>query len=228
MTDEKQAAMRALRAAFVEAGASPGDADIMARFKAIWQDALNAAETVATLDEAMMDALRDERDEMRAENAALRQAFGEAWQEVERRRRKVRRWDGKEWWVHEEEALAVLLDAQAVFANGRKYICEGGEQPETVVLFVNCNDVFAWGCADAEDLPYGEIAAVYEAWEHPSGWGVERWCCIRRNEKPQRPVEERIRGDGAWDAVMEALPENRYDAACRAEYEKRKAAEGAT
>jgi len=87
-----------------------------------------------------------------------------------------------------------------------------------------CSDIFAWGCADAECVTDEELPDLYAAWKADNKWGAAKWCCLKRNQKPQAPVERDMRADGAWDEAMEALPENRYDAA-RREYHAKKAAE---
>ena len=96
-----------------------------------------------------------------------------------------------------EAALAILLREEVLFASA------GSEA--AIVLSVNCNDVFGWRCADAEPLPYDEVGNLYRAWS--SGpWGVARWCCLRRRQRPQARVEARMRQAGAWDEAVEALP----------------------
>lgn len=107
----------------------------------------------------------------------------------------------------EGQALSEMLAEEIIFANGRKYICiDGTVKKETVVLFVNCSDLFSWGCADGEELPYDEIIPLYKAWKSRL-WGVNRWCCLRRGERPQKCVEKRMREAGEWDSEMEKLPQ---------------------
>lgn len=87
----------------------------------------------------------------------------------------------------------------------------GGRQ--TIGIYVACSDVFAWGCADCEPAPvigYGDeddsvFGELYEECRK-SVWGAARWCCFRRNQRPQGPVEVRMRAEGAWCERMEALP----------------------
>lgn len=118
--------------------------------------------------------------------------------------------DGKEHF-NEEQALAVLLQAGELFANSRRYLgLEDEPYPETIVLFVICNDVFAWGCADAEELPLHELVNLYKMWRAEKGWGTTKWCCKRRNQKPQGPVEKKMREVGKWDAMMDGLRANDY------------------
>jgi hypothetical protein len=106
----------------------------------------------------------------------------------------------------EENALAELLREGVVFPSGAT---------DNVTLCVNVNDIFAWACADAEDFPTDQIQAVYDA--HKSGpWGTARWACIRRNQRPQPPVEARMKAEGAWDDVLDALPPNTQDAETQA------------
>jgi len=114
----------------------------------------------------------------------------------------------------EENALSALLKDGILFCNERNYSSTPGGPSEglTIVLFVICNDIFAWGCADAEDLPISELENLYKMWLKNNKWGSTKWCCIRRKEKPQRPAVELMKKDGAWDDELECLSENRYDA----------------
>lgn len=115
-------------------------------------------------------------------------------------------------YINEEKALAELLDKGVLFANSRDFLdLDGTKGGHTVVLFVNCNDIFAWGCADAEDLPHDEIANLYKAVQADPAWGAAKWCCVRRQQKPQKPAEDMMQAAGSWDEVMEALPENTQD-----------------
>jgi hypothetical protein len=118
--------------------------------------------------------------------------------------------DGKEYCV-EEMALERLLKDEVLFANEREVFYGGKSAGHTVVLYVNCNDVFAWGCADAENLPFEEIGNLYKMHVASPGWGSVKWCCKQRKQKPQKPVEAEMRKDGVWDEMMESLPENTMD-----------------
>lgn len=117
--------------------------------------------------------------------------------------------DGFEWF-DEESALAQLLEDNILFCNSREYNDLFGGKGETIVLFVNCNDVFAWGCADAEDIKLEELPNLYRLWLENKRWGSTKWVCQKRNEKPQEPIENDMKKEGVWDEKMEALPENYY------------------
>jgi hypothetical protein len=99
----------------------------------------------------------------------------------------------------------VLLPFELKDSQGRK----------TTALFVNTSDDFAWGCADCEPLPNEEIPNLYRMYAADRGWGALRWACLRRNMQPQAPRKKAMIEAGSWDAVLEALPGNAYDKACR-------------
>lgn len=118
---------------------------------------------------------------------------------------------------NEELALSILLKEGVLFSN-TGYFGDGDEKEKTVVLFVNCNDLFAWGCADAECVKHSEIGGLYRAWEADKKWGVDKWCAKRRCQKPQPPVIRAMKKDGVWDAEMEALADNWQDAETQAAF----------
>ncbi|MCK9458540.1 MAG: hypothetical protein M0R80_02790 [Proteobacteria bacterium] len=109
---------------------------------------------------------------------------------------------GGEECCDEVVALKELLDTDQFLVFGNK---EG-----LVNIHINCSDVFAWACADSEPLMFDDLAAIYKIKNEK--WGIVKWCCKKRNQKPQKPVERDMKIDGAWDAEMEALPENTMDA----------------
>lgn len=119
--------------------------------------------------------------------------------------------DGKEH-CNEEQALAVLLADEVLFCNERKTVFQWNEkdpieiEPPTTVLFVMCNDLFYWGTADGERLPNDEIGRLYKMHVADKKWGASKWCCLRRNLRPQVPIVEDMKKEGAWDAELEALP----------------------
>lgn len=128
---------------------------------------------------------------------------------------------GKEY-CNDELALAILLAAGVLFSNERSFldiepvtdgkgaVLSWNQSKEiagsTTILFVNCNDLFAWGCADSEDLPHDEIGNLYRMYIADPKYGVDKWCCFRRKQKPQDSIIEQMKKDGVWDERMEALP----------------------
>lgn len=117
----------------------------------------------------------------------------------------------------ENNALACLLLDSVVFCNERKYVeHDGTSEQSTTVIFMLCNDVFAWGCADGENLLNSDIEPLFKMWHADKRYGYVRWVCIKRNEKPQAPFVKAMKAAEVWDDVMEALPDNSYDAYLRA------------
>lgn len=81
---------------------------------------------------------------------------------------------------YEGQALAELLLEEVVFI--------GGSDDQKLAIYVNCNDVFAWGLADGELLESKDIEEVWKIWKK-DGWpGLNFWCCKKRNQLPQAPV----------------------------------------
>ena len=82
---------------------------------------------------------------------------------------------------------------------------DGGREPATLTLYVNCSDLFAWGCADAELLSWDELPEYLEFQKRGES---DLWCAIKRQMQPQPPVIKRLKEAGKWDERWEALPAN--------------------
>ena len=122
-----------------------------------------------------------------------------------------------EMMFEDAKALARLLAEEVIFLNSHWWEKDWPERAQKVAsLNVNCNDIFAWACADAEELEHDEIQALYDLWLADRRWGAAKWCAIKRRQKPQPPVVAAMKKDGAWDACMEALGENTQDAEVQA------------
>lgn len=102
----------------------------------------------------------------------------------------------------ETDALAVLLINNQVFLNDHWWMKDEGwpeDACKVTSLNVNCNDVFCWGCADADEMNYSDIQDVYEHYIKDPYWGTAVWCIKKRNLMPQKPVYDSIMKDGIWD-----------------------------
>jgi len=109
----------------------------------------------------------------------------------------------------EAKALARLLAEKVIFLNSHWWEKEWPERAQKITsLNVNCNDIFAWGCADVEEIEYSEIQSLYDMWHSNRSWGAAKWCAIKRNQQPQPTVIEAMKKAGTWDACMEALGSN--------------------
>lgn len=116
-----------------------------------------------------------------------------------------------------EGALALMLINDVVFCNEHWWDDEWPEDAKRAIsINVNCNDVFAWGCADAEGLPYQEVENLYRMWRKDPAWGPAVWCMIKRNQMPQKPVEDRIRKAGIWNLAELRLGMNTMEAEVKA------------
>lgn len=111
---------------------------------------------------------------------------------------------------NEEEAVIELLQKGHLFLNSRKYFCESRKdlQPETIVLFLNCNDTFSWGCTDAEEIKLSELEDLYKLYKEYGDASVTIWVCKKRNEKPQDSVLKWLKQQNVFDPIKD-LPENR-------------------
>lgn len=117
----------------------------------------------------------------------------------------------------EERALVSLLLDEVLFANSRKFLdmdtsvgppysLDGKPREETIVLFVICNDLFYWGCADCECIKMSELPELYRLHSANRAWGSQKWCCLKRKLRPQVPIVTSMKSDGYWDDELEALP----------------------
>lgn len=130
----------------------------------------------------------------------------------------------------DNEALAHLLAKGQVFINNHWWMKENElnedekhkawpeEACRTFSINVNCNDVFAWGCADAEEMMEDELEDVYQHYHKDPSWGAAVWCIKKRGELPQKPVYNAIMKAGIWNLDEMGLRENSYDAWCKQRY----------
>jgi hypothetical protein len=111
-----------------------------------------------------------------------------------------------EMMFEEGQALARLLAEEVIFINSHWWEKDWPERARKITsLNVNCNDIFAWACADAEEIEHSEIQDLYDLWFADRSWGAAKWCAIKRGQQPQPPVIAAMKKAGAWDACMEAL-----------------------
>jgi hypothetical protein len=123
----------------------------------------------------------------------------------------------------ENLALACLLADDVCFLHNVKT-----KEGDTVGVSVNCSDVMAWGCSDAESIlsndnsPNSEIISLYKLWKKNKSFGSVKWVCLKRNQQPQAPLKKMMIEKGAWDEELEALPPNQYDIRIKEYWAKKK------
>ena len=136
----------------------------------------------------------------------------------------------KELIFEPEAALAILLMNEVISLNTHWWEDDWPEQARKATsLNVNCNDVFAWGCSDAEGISYHELEELYHLWLQFPVWGAELWCVMKRGQMPQKPVADRMRQVGIdldermaqrllranhYDGVSSVLARRKYAAYC--------------
>lgn len=123
----------------------------------------------------------------------------------------------------ESSMVAELLEKDILFLNSYKCIDAIGEvQSATMVLLLNCNDVFAWGCADAESVTLDELPVLFDMYEQNGECGPTQWVCIKRNEQPQLPVIDWLKEHNCWTSQLNDLPTNKYDLMLQREFNIKK------
>lgn len=106
----------------------------------------------------------------------------------------------KEMEFEETKALAVLLANDIVFLNSFWWEETWPEKAKnSTSLNVNCNDIFFWGCSDAENLLYKDIQDLYDHYIKDPNWGSSVWCIKKRNFLPKKPVYDAIMKLDVWN-----------------------------
>lgn len=109
--------------------------------------------------------------------------------------------------ANEEAMLSKLLDENILFCNSRKYIEDKKEEEETIVLFVNANDIF-YPAADAESITLKELPNLFRLYEEKGQDGILIWLCQKRNLQPWSRLSKRLKEDGRWDEKLDSLNKN--------------------
>jgi|LakMenEpi03Aug12_release.lakeMendotaPanAssembly.Ray.scaffolds.fasta_scaffold00172_143 hypothetical protein len=97
------------------------------------------------------------------------------------------------------DILAFLLAKGIVFINTLTFDDEVEDKKlskyarNAIGIYVNCNDLFFWGSADAIQLQYHQIINLYQ---HYLNEGVDIWCCKQRNLMPQKIIADSYRQSG--------------------------------
>lgn len=83
------------------------------------------------------------------------------------------------------ELLTALLFSEVV------WVRSGMKDEEAFEVYVNCNDLFAWACSDAEKITPEELPEFYNKWRKNKHY-PDIWCCAKRRQMPQDAVVERV------------------------------------
>jgi hypothetical protein len=93
-----------------------------------------------------------------------------------------------------EDYLKYLLCEGEIIINNGWWDKEWPEDRITVAVL--CNDIFAWGCSDAEEVLCGELEEVARAHMKDPIWGIPAWCIKKRKMMPQEPVAKAMTAAG--------------------------------
>lgn len=113
--------------------------------------------------------------------------------------------------MKDEEVILELLKAKILFSNFFRYSFhhENDIAGKTICLFVNCNDLFAWGCADSEEVSSSEeLHELYEEYKKDPQYGVDFWCCKKRDLQPQKVIKDIWKKNSVWNDDLEKLRPN--------------------
>jgi hypothetical protein len=102
--------------------------------------------------------------------------------------------------ISENGMLIFLLKNEIIFSNSHWWEKSWPEEAKkSIGLYVNCSDVFAWACSEAEGLYYEELKDLYDHCKKDSAFGSAVWCIKRRKASPQKPVYDAIMKAGIWN-----------------------------
>lgn len=82
---------------------------------------------------------------------------------------------------------------------------DGKERP---FISINCNDFFAWGCADAEEIKVEDVAIVAEIQKKYGSNGLAAWAMIRRDALPLKEYQTKYFMDIARAVDKEFIHSN--------------------
>jgi len=105
------------------------------------------------------------------------------------------------------------LDKRLEFAklSVKANILDDGDLAWVIALALMMNDVFYWACADLEFFSFGDVKDIFNKCFDKNGkfnrFGDMKWCCIKRNMRPQHEWIKIIKEEGLWDDEWESLPE---------------------
>lgn len=109
---------------------------------------------------------------------------------------------------HTEELLRLMLahDCHSeLWWNTRTRTKDGDLQ-----FFINCNDVFVWGCADLEAITEENLPVLKESLAISSLWGSLLFCARVRGMRPQGAMYAHIDKE-LWEHFDACGPEREID-----------------
>lgn len=109
----------------------------------------------------------------------------------------------------DELAIGEMLAEGTVFLGGKAgpfFECEDdADRGGHAALWINCNDLWMWACADAEPLCEEDVEPLYIATCCPRRFSIIRWTCLRFQRPPMPEIIADMKTAGVWDEEMENL-----------------------
>jgi hypothetical protein len=72
-------------------------------------------------------------------------------------------------------------------------------------ISINCNDWFAFACSDSEPLTWKGLLELKKMMAADPRYGMEKWCCKQRDQKPEPYEQAKLRKLGLWEEWMDSL-----------------------
>lgn len=107
-----------------------------------------------------------------------------------------------------EAMLARLLDEDILFCNSRNYFgLKGEKEPETLILFLNCNDCFV-PASDAESVTLDELPKLFALFESKGDYAAVEFIAHKRGQQPRARIKDSMVKKGFWTSALENLKPN--------------------
>lgn len=103
---------------------------------------------------------------------------------------KWKQWVGSSSSIQENDhgkALGEMMKSDSFFVRDVTIVSPEGESTTVVSLSLNCNDLFYFACADAQEFSKKDIPAMYRLYRKYGVDGLEMWAC--RKEKALKTGE---------------------------------------
>ncbi|MCF0055538.1 hypothetical protein [Dyadobacter sp. CY356] len=68
---------------------------------------------------------------------------------------------------------------------------------DEIEMFVICNDLFYWGCADGETIEMSDLDDFDQAMKESPNFGPDLWCARKRGMRPQGPFYKSFTSEDA-------------------------------
>lgn len=113
--------------------------------------------------------------------------------------------------IKDEKIITELLEAKVLMVNYMRYSHHSDDdmQGKTMCLFVNCHNLFSFKNNDFENIESPEeLRELYHIWKNDTSYGVDIWCCKRREMQPNNAIKEIWKNNGIWNTELDDLKSN--------------------